>query len=155
MASNLVKRILVPYDGSKFCKKALAKAMEISDKKNSVIHLFSVINVDYIQPPGSLLGIVSPSSANAIRQLTASVKKQASRKLLEDVYHCKSHGIKAKYQVTKGNVSEEILKYANQKKITLIVIGSQGLHGIGKFKALGSTSRKVSEFAKCPVMIVR
>ena len=58
-------------------------------------------------------------------------------------------------KVLSGNIAEAILKYAKQKKTTLIVIGSQGLHGIQKVKILGSTSRKVSELANCPVLIVR
>lgn len=155
MASNLTKKILVPFDGSKFSNKALKSAIEIADKKNSEIYLISVVNVDYIKPPGSLMGIVSPSSVNAIKQLTSKVKKETNQMLQKKVLECKSKGVKANYKVTSGNVSEETLKYLNQKKITLVVIGSQGLHGIGKLKALGSTSRKVSEFAKCPVMIVR
>ena len=154
MASHLSKRILVPFDGSKFAKKALNNAIEISDK-NSEIFLISVVSVDFIQPPGSLLGIVSPSSVNAIKRLTSKVKKETSDMLQKKVSECKSKGIRANYKVTSGNVSEEILKFVNQKKITLVVIGSKGLHGIGRLKALGSTSRKVSEFAKCPVMIVR
>jgi nucleotide-binding universal stress UspA family protein len=155
MVSNLIKRILVPYDGSKFSKKALNSALEMSDKKNSEIFLISVVNVDFIQPPGSLLGMVSSSSVKAINRLTSKVKKETSEMLLKKVSECKSKGIRANYKVTSGNVSEEILKYVNQKKITLVVIGSKGLHGISKIKALGSTSRKVSEFAKCPVMIIR
>ena len=155
MAPNLTKKILVPFDGSKFSNKALKRAIEISDRKNSEIFLISVVNVDYIKPPGTLMGMVSPSSINAIKRLTHKVKKETSQMLQKKVSECKSKGIRANYKVTSGNVSEEILKYLNQKKATLVVIGSQGLHGIGKLKALGSTSRKVSEFAKCPVMIVR
>lgn len=54
----------------------------------------------------------------------------------------------------KGNPIEAILEYSRAKKIDLIIIGSQGLKGIERLKALGSTSRRVSELAKCPVMIV-
>ena len=155
MASSLTKKILVPFDGSKFSNKALNSAIELSDKKNSEIHLISVVNVDFIKPLGSCGGRVSSSSINAINRLTNKVKKETSEMLQKKVSECKSKGVRANYKVTSGNVSEEILKYLNQKKITLVVIGSQGLHGIGKLKALGSTSRKISEFAKCPVMIIR
>jgi nucleotide-binding universal stress UspA family protein len=56
--------------------------------------------------------------------------------------------------VIKGNPIEAILQYSKAKKIDLIIIGSQGLKGIEKLKALGSTSRKISEVSKYPVMIV-
>ena len=64
-------------------------------------------------------------------------------------------GAKADYSVRVGNIAEQILKFAKQKEISLIIIGSQGLHGFGKLKTLGSTSRKVSELANCPVLIIR
>ena len=155
MASNMIKNVLVPYDGSKFSKNAVKKAMEISDEKNSTIHLLSVVNVDFIQPPGSLLGMVSKSSMKSLKSLTQNAKAKTSKMLSEKVLLCKKNGFKADQTVTSGNISHEILKFAKKKKISLIVIGSQGLHGIGKIKALGSTSRKVSELASCPVLIVR
>ena len=155
MVSDILSRILVPYDGSKYSKQALVRATEIAKKDESKIDIIMVINVDYIQPPGSLLGMVSPSSISAIKKITASAKKEAVQMLAAQVSKCRAKGIKSDSQVLSGNTTEEILKYAKQKKITLIVIGSQGLHGIQKLKILGSTSRKVSELANCPVLIVR
>jgi nucleotide-binding universal stress UspA family protein len=114
-----------------------------------------VSNLDYIKPHDSLLGMVSPSSVSVIKKITASAKKEVVQMLATQVSKCRAKGIKADYKVLSGNTTEEILKYAKQKKTTLIVIGSEGLHGIQKLKILGSTSRKVSEIANCPVLIVR
>ncbi len=52
------------------------------------------------------------------------------------------------------SVSEQILKFATENKIDLIIIGSQRLNKFSKIKALGSVSRKISENADCPVMII-
>ena len=155
MATEILSRILVPYDGSKYSSHAVNRAIEISRKGLSQIYFISVVNVGYIQPPGSLLGMVSTSSVNAIKQLTDSAKKETNQMLASQVSKCRIKGIKADSKMVSGNITDEILKFAKQKKITLIVIGSQGLHGIKKIKVLGSTSRKVSEFASCPVLIVR
>ena len=155
MASGILARILVPYDGSKYSKNALSRAIEIANKNESKIDIISVINVDYIRPPGALLGMVSPSSISAIKKITSSAKKEAGQMLTAQVSKCRTKGIKADSKVLSGYATEEILKYAKQKKSSLIVIGSQGLHGLKKLKILGSTSRKVSELASCPVLIVR
>ena len=155
MVSGILSRILVPYDGSRYSKHALSSAIEIAKKDKSKIDIISVVNVDYIQPPGSLLGMVSPSSINAIKKITSSAKKEAAQMLAAKVSKCRVKGIKADSKILSGNITEEILKYAKHKKISLIVMGSQGLHGIKKLKILGSTSRKVSELANCPVLIVR
>ena len=120
------------------------------------MHLFSVVNVGYIEPPGSLLGLAGRrSSKNLKEKLLKHAKKDVERGLRSEVSKFKKHGRVADYHITTGNIAGEILKFAKKKKITLIIIGSQGLHGIGRLKALGSVSRKVSEFAKCPVLIVR
>ena len=155
MVSDILSRILVPYDGSKYSNQALSKAIEIAKKNKSKIDVISVINVDYIRPPGALLGMMSSSSIDAIKKITASAKKETSQMLASQVSKCRAKGIKSESKVLSGNTAEEILKYAKQKKTTLIVIGSQGLHGIQKIRVLGSISRKVSELANCPVLIVR
>jgi nucleotide-binding universal stress UspA family protein len=155
MASDILSHILVPYDGSKYSNIALGRAIELAKKDKSKIDIISVLNVDYIRPPGALLGMVSPSSIDAIKKITASAKKETAQMLDTQVSKCRAKGIKADSKILSGNITEAILKYTKQKKTTLIVIGSQGLHGIQKLKILGSTSRKVSELANCPVLIVR
>ncbi len=155
MGSGILSRILVPYDGSKYSKNALVRAIEIAKKDESKIDIIMVINVDYIRPPGALLGMMSSSSIDAIKKITTSAKKETSQMLASQVSKCRAKGIKSESKVLSGNITEAILKYAKQKKTTLIVIGSQGLHGIQKIRILGSTSRKVSELANCPVLIVR
>ena len=54
-----------------------------------------------------------------------------------------------------GSADEQILRFAKNNKIDMIVMGSHRLKGISKIKALGSVTRKVSESADCPVLIVR
>lgn len=151
------KRILVPFDGSKFSKKALDEAIQIAQMTGGIIYLCTVISMGNIVPPGSLLGLMkSASSGELQRKLIRSAKIQAEFLERSQVSYCKSKGVKAYYKIiVDGNVAEEILRVAKKKAVDLIVIGSQGLHGIGKIKSLGSVSRKVSEVASCPVLIVR
>jgi nucleotide-binding universal stress UspA family protein len=153
----MYQRILVPFDGSKFSKNALNEAIKIAQMTDGVIYLCTIISMGNIVPPGSLLGLVkSASTGDLQRRLIRSAKIQAERLEQSQVSYCKSKGVKAYYKIiVNGNIAEEILKVAKKKTIDLIVIGSQGLHGIGKIKSLGSVSRKVSELASCPVLIVR
>jgi hypothetical protein len=56
--------------------------------------------------------------------------------------------------LTCGN-AEKILEYHHAKKVDMIILKrSNKLRGISKIKALGSVTRKVSEFADCPVLII-
>lgn len=58
-------------------------------------------------------------------------------------------------QVVIGNPAQVIIDLANNKqKVDLIIMGSTGLRGFSKVRALGSVSRHVCENANCPVMLV-
>jgi len=154
----LYERILVPFDGSKFAKKALDEAIKIAQNMDGVLYLCTVVTVSNVIPPGSLMGLVKNTSAKELRsKLIKSAKIEAERTLnYQASVYCKSKGVKAYYNIIiNGNIAEEILKIAKQKLADIIVIGSQGLHGIGRIKTLGSVSRKVSELADCAVLIVR
>jgi len=155
MFSKMLTRILVPYDGSKYSVKALTKAMELSHNLDSEIFLFSVVYVDYIAPPG-ILGLTrTRSEKEALKKWTESVRENTEKMLKSAVKRCEQKGVSTSYNTTQGNVANEILSFAKKKRISLIVIGSHGLHGIGKLKTLGSVSRRVSEQAKCPVLLIR
>jgi nucleotide-binding universal stress UspA family protein len=54
-----------------------------------------------------------------------------------------------------GKAADKILECAKTKNVDMIVMGSSNrLIGLSKIKALGSVTRKVSELADCPVLIV-
>lgn len=155
MFSKMLTRILVPYDGSKYSVKALTRAMELAHNLDSEIFLFSVVYVDYIAPPG-ILGLTrTRSEKEAIKKWTESVRENTEKMLKSAVKRCEQKGVSTSYNITQGNVANEILSFAKKKRISLIVIGSHGLHGIGKLKTLGSVSRRVSEQATCPVLLIR
>jgi len=151
----MLTKILVPYDGSKFSVKALTKAMELAHNLDSEIFLLSVVNIGYISPPGLLGLIKSSQEKKAIKKWSKSIELDTKKILKNAAKKCESKGITVSFRIEHGNVVDKILDFAKQKKISLIVIGSCGLHGIGKLKTLGSVSRKISENAKCPVLIIR
>lgn len=153
----MYQRILVPFDGSKYAKNALDEAIGLARLTSAKIYLFTVVNVSSVVPPGSLLGLVKSASTGELqRRLLRSAKIEAENVGKAQVVYCKSKGVDADYEmIMDGNIAEEILRAGKKKSVDLIVIGSQGLHGISKIKTLGSVSRKVSELAHCPVLIVR
>ena len=151
------KRILVPFDGSNYSKKALDEAIKMAKMTGASIYLCTVINISSVVPPGSLLGLVkSASKAQLQNRLLKATKIEAEKLEKSQLAYCAKRGIKAYYKIiVNGNIPEEVLRAARAKSIDLIVIGSQGLHGISRIKSLGSVSRKVAELAHCPVLIVR
>lgn len=156
MFSKILTKILVPYDGSKYSQKALARAIELAHNLDSEIFLLSVVNVGYISPPGLLHGLIkSKKEKETVKKWTKTIKDDNKKMLKNAIKKCESKGISASYIIEEGDIAGKILDFEKRKKITLVVIGSHGLHGLGKLKTLGSVSRKVSENAKSPVLIVR
>ena len=58
-------------------------------------------------------------------------------------------------QILYGDPANQIIDYSNNNRVDLIVMGSNGLQGLSKFKGLGSVSRKVSEAVSRPMTIMR
>lgn len=147
----------MPFDGSKYAKNALEQASDIARYGNGTIYLCTVVSIGSVVPPGSLLGLVKSASEGTLqKRLLKSAKTQTQNMHDVQIKYCESKGIRVYSNIIDdGNVAEEILAFAKRKSVDLIVIGSQGLHGIGKLKSLGSVSRKISEHASCPVLIVR
>ena len=157
MESDEFRKILVPYDGSQYSKKATRKAIVIAKKFNSKIFLITVVSKDEIPPPNELLGVYKSDKKlqREVHRVACAIRIELKKILQRWVDICNSKGIDADYNILEGNPIERILEFSKKQKLDLIIMGSHGLTGLSKIKALGSVSRGISELAKCPVMIVR
>ncbi|MHB8546026.1 MAG: universal stress protein [Nitrosotalea sp.] len=143
--------ILVPYDGSMHSQKALKTAIEMAKSFDSLIYLANVIDVSTVNPPGQIL---SKGNRKTLKQIKKSIKTSTESHLKEIEKNYKNSGIIIKSVVLEGDVTGKLLKFIQDSNIDLTIIGSKGRSGISKIMTLGSTSRKISELAKCPVIIV-
>lgn len=53
-----------------------------------------------------------------------------------------------------GRPADELVKYAYDNSVDLIVMGTRGIRGFKKLR-LGSVSERVLKLAHCPVMVVK
>jgi nucleotide-binding universal stress UspA family protein len=168
----IYNKILVPYDSSRLSDIALEHAMSIAKlSKISSTSLDNIINVIlfYVTPeihiPFTFSETVSLKSKKTgesisireyIKELHVEIKSNAIKMLNEKIKgYENSENILLQSKVIIGNPPEEIIKFADDEKVDLIIMGTTGLSGLSKFKAIGSVARSVSEKAKCPVMLVR
>ncbi|WP_101476822.1 universal stress protein [Candidatus Nitrosotalea bavarica] len=149
------RKILVPYDGSIFSKNALSESLEMAKVFHSKIYVLSVIEVVSDIPSGILSEVINKKLDKLKREISLPKKFIIPTKLQHQIDECTKYGVEVQVEVLMGRPSDSILKFATQTKTDLIVIGSHGLRGMKKLAALGSVSRRVSEEAKCPVMIIR
>lgn len=146
----MIKKILVPYDGSSLSKKALDLANDISRNFNAELTLFMVIPVYY--PISD--SVFSDVAAVNYQQLVKTLREEGKKKISKVTEKCREQGVKASYKIVNDDTSHAIIKEAKRAGIDLIIMGSRRMTGISSIKRLGSTARFVSEHASCPVTIV-
>jgi len=128
------------------------------------------LEVMHVLPPPPLPTMISRSwasiGAEAISQpLTPEMEEAFERQaeeercagealLAETVKQFKDGGIEARSILLRGDAATEILDYASQKKVDLIIAGSRGLSPVRSW-LLGSVSRKLVHYAECSVLIVK
>ncbi|MGM0774359.1 MAG: universal stress protein, partial [Pseudomonadota bacterium] len=64
------------------------------------------------------------------------------------------NAVKVRGFVKAGRPSSVIVKFAEEKDIDLIVVGTRGTHSGKDGILLGSVSHRVASKAKCPVLVV-
>jgi nucleotide-binding universal stress UspA family protein len=159
-------KILVPYDSSKPSEIALEHAITIANMSaiyaNANTNVIMVYVVQEIPVP-TTFGISLFKSKQTgdmitleqyLKDTTLEIKKDAENMLEENIEKYRNiENVSLEVQVLIGNPSDEIIKFANDEKIELIIMGTTGLGGLSKIVS-GSVARNVSEKAKCPVMLV-
>ena len=155
------QKILVTYDGSKFSDKALENAIGIAKMSGQNTELMLLHVTPYIPIPLTFERPVyyaktgkSIPLTQYIEELTKEMEENASTMMDEVKKKYTDKEIKIENVLLHGYPPEKIIEFANEQRVDLIVIGSVGLSGFSRVKALGSVSRNVSERASCPVLIV-
>jgi nucleotide-binding universal stress UspA family protein len=156
------RKILVPYDGSEPSSKAVDHAVQIAKLAGGgsdviLLHVIAEFPTHhFIERPARSIRTGQKITLSQYLVEVYELMKQSARELLADKKEAisKSSGLETKTKVLTGHISNTIIDFAEKEKIDLIVIGNVGRTGISKMRTLGSVSRRVSEAAPCPVMIV-
>jgi nucleotide-binding universal stress UspA family protein len=142
-------RILVAVDGSSISMNAADCAITLAKNDNDAEIL--VINVIDLSPIFKML----PSDT---RKQLSSIGRQDASQIFDTVAEiAKRHGVKkinAEMVETSLSVADEIMRYAKEKEVDLIVVGTKGRSGMSK-ALLGSVASKIVTYSPCSVLVVR
>jgi nucleotide-binding universal stress UspA family protein len=148
----MIQKILVPIDGSEHSKKAIEFATGVSQQYGSELYLIHVV-ADKTIPPEILEYIESENVEGALGKVSAELISEGIMKVAQN--QVKATGLKiAKAMVSRGDPAEEVVKFAKNNDIDMIIIGSRGLGQI-KGILLGSVSSKVCHLAECTCVTVK
>jgi nucleotide-binding universal stress UspA family protein len=148
----MVKKILLPVDGSKTSLKAAAFATDLARQLGASIIAISVIDKRLFMGGAT----VPPQSDKEITQSVEGYLKGIADNYLEDVRKlCKKNKVPFKALIKMGYPAAEIVREARRAGAHMIVMGSRGRSALSA-TVLGSVSYGVIHHDKnVPVLIVR
>jgi nucleotide-binding universal stress UspA family protein len=146
-----VKSILWPSDGSENAFRALEAAEEIALKFGADIYALQVVH----QVPTVVGAGFSPVAVKSFdvplyeQELLASAEDDLKQKLLAKL----PQEIKTFIHVKVGIPADEIVLFAQENSIDLIVMATHGRTGISRFM-LGSVAEKTIRQSTVPTLII-
>ena len=144
---ELVKRILVPLDGSRLSENSLSIVVPLAKKFKAELVLFqSVEPVRYI--PG-----FDTMVPNVVLPNNEEIKNAATKYLSGIQDSVTNEGLKTSLAVVADSPAEAILDYADAKAIDLIAMTTHGLSGVRRW-VFGSTTAKVLQASAKPVLVI-
>ncbi|HWP81868.1 MAG TPA: universal stress protein [Bacteroidota bacterium] len=142
-----LNRILVPIDFSEHSKKALKYAIPFARQFTASIDLIYVVEPTIYPADFSFGQVGFPNVEEELRkrgamELDSLIKKEIAGR------------VKARQVIRTGKPFYEIIQYAREEKMDLIIIATHGHTGVEQI-LFGSTAEKVVRKAPCPVLVVR
>jgi len=143
-----IKKILLPTDGSSHSFEALRYASSFAKEFNITIYLLTVIEIHH-----SIYDAYADEIALDMQE--SRIATMVNQRLDETEKKAREMGIKNIVKVSRfGSPYQEVVKFAEETGIDLIVIATHGRSGISHF-LIGSVTEKIIRTAPCPVLVVR
>lgn len=145
----MLKKILVPLDGSKLAEKAIPYAEEMAHKFQAEVILLRVLTaVDIPIEYGNY-------APRRLDEAWTQLRHDAETYLQSAEGELQSHQVAIRSVVVNGHPpAENILNLAAEKAVDLIIMSTHGRSGLGRW-VHGSVADKVLQHAPCPVLLVR
>jgi nucleotide-binding universal stress UspA family protein len=141
-----LKNILVPTDFSETSEIAVTYAKALAEAFGATIHVLHVF-----EDPASYL----PAEAlEALPSFWEDLKRDARKRLDQVLAGPEAQKLDIRRVARMGPTFVEIIGYAKDEAIDLIIMGTHG-RGPIRHMLLGSVAEKVVRKAPCPVLTVR
>ena len=143
---NEIKKILVPVDFSENSAKLLQSALFFADTFGAKLSIVFVM-----QSFDDYSGFFVPHMpiSQLEEEMTQSAEKKMKSFIAENIQGDVAHGAK----VLNGDIAEEIIKFAADEAVDLIIMGTHGYKGLEKV-LFGSVADKIVKTAPCPVLTI-
>ena len=138
--------IVVGTDGSQTAKQAVSEAVRLAKALGAHVHLVSAY-----EPIRGARVAGAPEGAAKVWAPLPDDKVEST--LSEAASGVRLAGLEVTTHALREDPADALLHVAKQVDASMIVVGSQGMHGARRL-ALGNVPNKVSHHATCNVLIV-
>lgn len=142
-----IKKVLLPCDFSDCAAAATPYACEIAAKFDAELHLLHILETHISGTPQFVMGLALP-------RFVHESKAAAEKSLAELLQPSWCVGRDVVYAARDGVPKSEIVGYAHDHQIDLIVLATHGRTGLSHI-VMGSVAESVVRTAPCPVLTVR
>jgi len=151
----MIKKILVPQDGSEYGKSALDWGIWLAKKFDASLVGIHVVDIVSLEGPflhdlsGSLGFEPFLNFSTKMREVLEARGKTILSSFEED---CGKAGVKCESHLPVGIISNEICEKANLAD--LVILGQRGVNAMFEYGLLGSTTESVLRKSPKPVFVV-
>lgn len=149
-----LKRILFATDFSECAGPARTMACELARRFEAELHLLHVVQDLAVQVPEFGMGLSFPGFVDHTGPQRQQRRDEVFQKLEDEAGQNPQDGYTVVTAVRFGAPFVEIIRYARESNIDLIVLGSHGRTGLAHV-LMGSVAERVVRKAHCPVLTVR
>ena len=144
------KKIMIAADGSECSRLAIDKGIELARLSGGMVYAVHVIPTAYLFPmDGDYFMGMNPYWESIHEALKNQGQKAVNHiKKLGEV-----KGIKVESILLEGNPSEELIRYAEENKMDIVIMGTLGNTGVNRM-LMGSVAGNMVRHSKVPVMVV-
>ena len=149
----MYEKILVPLDGSELAESVLPHVETIA-RGCSVVE---IILLRVCEAPSILADYPEGSNRNwekHVERMTTNAQQQCNVYLGDVEKQLRDRGFNVMIESRLGKPAEEIINYASENKVDLIIMASHGRAGVSRW-AYGSEADKVLRSSCVPVLLVK
>lgn len=145
MKRDFCRNILIATDGSENTQRAISYGIEIAKLSKATVYALYVVNK---------FPIISENWTIGKENIYEIVRSEGEKAVSEIKKIGEASGVEVREVILDGYPSNEIMDFAENNNIDLIVMGTLGKTGLDKL-LIGSVAEKVVRASKVPVMVVR
>ena len=144
-----IRKILVALDGSNPSFNASTYAIDFAKRYDAELIVLSIVSpIPYSQFEYANIGRMKEIETIE-REKSEQYIDKVKQKAIENKVT-----VKTEVLIKYTSVVKEIVEYAENNKVDMIVIGSRGMAGFKKL-LLGSVANGVVTYSHCPVLVVK